>query len=86
MNALPNSFLSLDSHSFLLCRRFIAKNKNADAKLGCRDRPQPFDSLEFLGIKDVAGRNSCFFSVKSGGELTEARGCLALTPQPVTSI
>ena len=36
-----------------------------------------FNSLEFEGIKNEAGRNSFFLSAKKSTELTEARGLVA---------
>ncbi|MDP1580807.1 MAG: hypothetical protein Q8M02_11045 [Candidatus Didemnitutus sp.] len=77
---------TFDIRSVPFCLWFLAKNKNADAKRGFRDHPQPFNSLEFEGIKNEAGRNSFFLSAKKWGELTGAKGLIALPPQPATSI
>jgi hypothetical protein len=64
------------------------KNKDTVLFLGVWERINnpSFNSLEFEGIKNEAGRNSFFLSAKKWIELTSAKGLIALPPQPAISI
>jgi hypothetical protein len=64
------------------------KNKDTVLFLGVWERINnpSFNSLEFEGIKNEAGRNSFFLSAKKWIELTGAKGLIALPPQPAISI
>jgi hypothetical protein len=64
------------------------KNKDTVLFLGVWERINnpSFNSLEFEGIKNEAGRNSFFLSAKKSVELTGAKGLIALPPQPAISI